>query len=614
MKPMRLLVLAGLIGAPTLARAEAPVWHRAAHVATRLEADGRYDTIQSWDVTAETPSAAHVAAQQSFGFSGELEDVALLEAYTSKQDGRREAVAPDAILHQGLAAGVTYPSFSDWQVRTIVFPDVEPGDTVHFMIERKARQALFLGQFESTLHIGPASNIDAADIAIDMPAGMQLRVAATDLAEGAPLEADGRLIRHWHLDRADGPDGSQVGLQVSSFASYAALGDAFAAGAWPKAAPTPAIRTRADAITADADGPEDKARLLYEYVARQIRYVGVQAGAARVVPHDAETVLRLGYGDCKDHVALLMALLAAEDIDAEPALISTHSHYDLSPTPTLDLLDHVIIYLPDFDLYADSTSPFAPFGVLPFSEYGKPVILARRSGSTVERVPPLPPGLAAARARTDLTVGADGTVTGATVTTAEGPSAITLREVAASIEDEGPGIAAQDQLRRLGTPGEGDFSFATPLDLGDSYGLKADFTLEDKLADGQDDHFTLPGGLTVLSRGAAFLLGEDATDHGGHLCYAGQQAETIRMHLPKGIGITLLPHDVALAGGYASYQASYATEGNTLVVHRDFTLATPHPLCTPAEYEAMRPVLLAARRDTRAELSIARSVTIGSAR
>ncbi len=267
---------------------------------------------------------------------------------------------------------------------------------------------------------------------------------------------------------------------------------------------------------------------------------------------------------------------------------------------------------PDLDRYADSTSPFAPFGVLPFSEYGKPVILARLAGSSIARVPPLPPDLAFARTRTEVDLAADGTVTGDTVTRADGPSAITLREVASSIEDEGPGIAAENQLRRLGTPGEGDFSFATPLDPGESYGLRAHFTLDDKFDDADDDRFVLPGGLTVLSRGTAFLVADDPDEGGGHLCYAGEQVETINLHLPKGIVITVLPRALDLSAGFARYRASYATKGDMLTVKRVFSVTTPHPLCTEAEFDAMRPVLVAARHDSRTELAVGRTLTVGT--
>ena len=203
-------------------------------------------------------------------------------------------------------------------------------------------------------------------------------------------------------------------------------------------------------------------------------------------------------------------------------------------------------------------------------------------------------------------------MTGETATTAEGPSAITLREVASSIEDEGPAFAAEDQLRRLGTPGSGGFSFETPLELGDSYGVQGHFTLEDKFADGAEDRFPVPGGLTVLTRGGSFLVSEDAVDHGSHLCYAGTQLETIHLDLPKPSASPRCRSQVSITGGFAHYQATYLTEGDSVLVQRELTITAPHPLCTRAEYEAMRPVLLAARHDTRAELAVARQVTLGA--
>ena len=173
-----------VLAAP-MARAEEQVWHRTAHIATRLEANGLYDTTQVWDVTADTLSAARITAQQSFGFSRELEDVTVLEAYTRKADGRIEEVAPEAIMDQAVSAGVSYPSFSDWQARTIIFPDLSAGDTAHFVLRRKAKLALFPGQYESSLRIGPVENVAAADIAISAPDGLDLGVDRQPPRRGA---------------------------------------------------------------------------------------------------------------------------------------------------------------------------------------------------------------------------------------------------------------------------------------------------------------------------------------------------------------------------------------------------------------------------------------------
>ena len=38
-----------------------------------------------------------------------------------------------------------------------------------------------------------------------------------------------------------------------------------------------------------------------------------------------------------------------------------------------ECFDHVIVWLPEFATYDDPTAHAAPFGVLPYAEYGKPV-------------------------------------------------------------------------------------------------------------------------------------------------------------------------------------------------------------------------------------------------
>ena len=87
------------------------------------------------------------------------------------------------------------------------------------------------------------------------------------------------------------------------------------------------MQALADRLTAGAAEQREVALRLYHYVASEIRYVAAFLGDGRVVPRDAETVLAEGWGDCKDHSALLQALLAAKGIEAQPALISLRDTY-----------------------------------------------------------------------------------------------------------------------------------------------------------------------------------------------------------------------------------------------------------------------------------------------
>ena len=93
------------------------------------------------------------------------------------------------------------------------------------------------------------------------------------------------------------------------------------------------------------------------------------------------------YGDCKDHAALLEALLAAAGIDSTGALINSDNAYRLPRVPTLGVFNHVITYVPSLDLYLDSTAESIAAGYLPSSDLGKPVLLTseRQDGARRRR-------------------------------------------------------------------------------------------------------------------------------------------------------------------------------------------------------------------------------------
>ena len=140
---------------------------------------------------------------------------------------------------------------------------------------------------------------------------------------------------------------------------------------------------------------------------KNIRYVLVFLGASGISPNPAPTVLRNKYGDCKDHVALMMALLRAKGIASEQVLISMGNMYRLPARPVL-LFNHVMLYLPEFGLYTDPTAPSSAFGVLPIGSYDKPVLHISETGGRLARTPPMKLEDPTTTSRTAMTVGTDG--------------------------------------------------------------------------------------------------------------------------------------------------------------------------------------------------------------
>ena len=585
------------------ASAADPLWHRSAVLAYRVGADGTASADEVWDVRADSRSVAHSIAQQSYSYVADLEDVELIEAYTLKQDGTKTPVGAGAVLPLAVTTTAAAPQFSATVSRTIVFPAVDAGDTVHYVLRRRGVATLFPGHLTLALAPGPRANLDRVDISLAIPGGLDVRIATAGLEEISPESApEVARTRRWRLSAAgSGP----VTLEASSLPGYAALGDAYAQRAWPQSQPGPAVRALAERLTAGASTPREQARRLYDYVAAEIRYVALFFGQGRIVPRPAETVLAEGFGDCKDHTALLQALLAAKGIASYPALLSLRETYVLPEVAGLSALDHVITYVPALDLYLDTTAPFAPFGLLPPDEYDKPVVLALPTGSRLARIPPMQAGAMRVVTRTRAQIGEDDVVSGETVTVAAGPQAIELRSMAAWVEGRGTAIAAAAKLRQLGTPGTGSFDFGPPGNEAGEYRMAARFILDEPLTDEGEAPFPIPGGLRVFERPGRLLVGRP-TEEGGRACYPGRETEEVALELPSGTRLASVPKDVSLTLGGASYMSHYSVADGVLRVQREFAVETAHQSCTAAEYGLMRGVLAAARRDQRVQIALIR--------
>ena len=103
---------------------------------------------------------------------------------------------------------------------------------------------------------------------------------------------------------------------------------------------TDKVRAQADQITAGVTDRREQAHAgSTNGSGQRIRYVGVEVGTGTLLPHEAETVLTNGYGDCKDHVVLFSALLKAKGIKSEFVLINLGNNYSLPTTAVVGELE-----------------------------------------------------------------------------------------------------------------------------------------------------------------------------------------------------------------------------------------------------------------------------------
>jgi hypothetical protein len=276
--------------------------------------DGSSVTLTEVQRKIETQQGIEMLGEQRITYNSTLENVEVLEAYTLLADGTRVNVEPDKIRTQDDVDADGSNIYSDTKVKLIIFPKVEVGATVYFKSRAQQHTPDFPGHFYTENY-------------------------------------------------------------ASSFKTYAEVGRSYQERAYPKTQITPDIQALANQLTQYSKSDKDKVRKLYNWVAHNIRYVGIYLGAGGVVPHDAQSILTNRYGDCKDHVVLLEALLRAVGIESSPALINAQRTYILPKLATTGVFDHVITYVPSLDLFLDSTSRFAPMGTLPNSDMQKPVVI-----------------------------------------------------------------------------------------------------------------------------------------------------------------------------------------------------------------------------------------------
>jgi len=126
-----------------------------------------------------------------------------------------------------------------------------------------------------------------------------------------------------------------------------------------------------------------------ERLHREVRYTGVEFGAARLIPEYPAETLRRRFGDCKDKSTLLVAALRASGIEAYLALLAAGDDQDVSPDlPGMGLFDHAIVYVPGAqDLWIDATAEYSRVGTLPPADADRLALVIRAGTKSLIRTP-----------------------------------------------------------------------------------------------------------------------------------------------------------------------------------------------------------------------------------
>ncbi|MCC2600690.1 DUF3857 domain-containing protein [Sphingobacterium sp. FBM7-1] len=144
-------------------------------------------------------------------------------------------------------------------------------------------------------------------------------------------------------------------------------------------------------LTKDINLPKEKAKRLYKYMQDKTRYISIQVGIGGIEPFPAETVDRLGYGDCKALVNYMQSLLDIVDIPSYYCIVEAGTYKRDVTADFANAADgnHIILCIPfeNDTTWLECTNQKIPFGFLSDFTDDRLVIACSAEGGKILRTP-----------------------------------------------------------------------------------------------------------------------------------------------------------------------------------------------------------------------------------
>jgi len=590
-----------------------PGWETVSSEQTiEVRKDGSFTREAASTVLVTHPRALSFIGQRRFVFSESMQKHEVLEAYTLKKTGEKLPVAPASMFtrSEALAGNLNAPIFDDRRVTTVVFPNVEVGDRLYSRTRLTQTTPYFPGYFSAALFFIQQAIWRDVKVSLSAPADFPLVVKTSLIEEQRPVLSGGKRTWTWrfanHTARIVEPQAVNVTLSqpyilASSFKDYGELAAAYKARARDKSVVTPEIQKLADELTAGLSDKREQTKRLYQWVARNVRYVAMALGDGGYVPHDAASVLANRYGDCKDHVVLLEALLAAKGIDSTAVLIDTRPNYELPGVPILAAFNHAINYIPSLDLYVDSTNRHAPFGVLPLADSDKPVIHAA-AYKGIQRTAPTGASNVI-RSKTTLALAEDGSASGELRLETQDITAINMRALTSVIAPANTGDFVAQNLAKNGIAGSGTMAWSDDLETG-RHSITVSYKTSNFLNTAGPSAFAMQPALAVLpslhsTMQTTVSSTERKTPYG---CASLTVSEEYEIAVPETIKVVALPSGLTKEALDISYRSTYQLDGKTVRVTRKVESKPGANICTAERFNELRLFFQAVNADLKSQV------------
>lgn len=555
-------------------------------------------------------AAVSSMSQQARSYSSSRERLDVVSAWTQRPDGQRVDVDARAIREVDEYPADQSAIYSDQKLKVTIFSNVEPGARLHLHTRKTIHTPLYPGAFMHWEAFVPNAIYKDVVIELTHPGGLDLHVDARGLVDESEKTSTNEVTVHryrYQQIQAQAAEQDSVSwhdfvpyFHASTFASVQALAAQYAKSAASREAVTPEIQRLAEAITAGIEDPLEQARAIYEWVVREIRYVGIYLEDSGVVPNSAAQILLNRYGDCKDHNTLLVSLLRARNIEAQAALVNAGESFVLPRLGIMTSLNHVITYIPRWNLFLDSTDRLTPFAMLPLSVMGKPAVLT--GDQRIVQTPVTTSLDNRVISKISMKILPSGHIEGQSASELQGPLSTGVRNYLSEYDGESRSEMVRRQLAAYGLTGHGEYEFDGVWNLANPMHLTTRFLLDPLTNFPGEGAFSIPSGLAPSGLGGVAASSPPVTRRHPFFCSSMAIEETYTIEMPSEARISRIPDNTLYEDDTIRYEAVYARTANGLELRRRLTMDWAHHVCDPTVNPRFNRLLDVIRRDLRNQI------------
>jgi len=592
----------------------------------RFEKDGTGVRDINFRVRVQSEAALERLGQLVFSYTSANENLDIDFVRVDKPDG--SSITSSAADIQDLSAPLAReaPIYTDVRQKHVTVRSLRPGDVLEYHCVWHVHTPLAPNHFWLAEDFTNPESLIVLDeqVEVNVPAESKVKLKTATGFEPVIKEQDARRIYSWkyaNLKRVEKDEKAEAAkkkaddddepkppqIQMTTFQSWDQVGQWYADLQKDRIVPDEKIRAKTDELLRGRTTDTDKVEALYQYVARNFRYVSLSLGQGRYQPHAAADVYANQYGDCKDKHTLLSSMLIAAGLRAYPALMNS-SHKIDADMPSPGQFDHVITAVPlaGETLWMDTTAEVAPFRLISPQLRDKKALLVPTTGpARLETTPAEPPFLSTQVLEIEGQVNDLGKLSGHTRMVVRGDAELFLRIIFRNTPKNDWKKLGYYLSMMSGERGQevSEIKPSEPADFTNPFEVSYDFTNDDFLDwSSKKLKVELPLPSVRLN-----MVDADKEDSKKPIQLGAPIDVTyrIKLSLPAQYQ-TRLPLPLKVTRDYAEYSSSYKLEGNTLVAERKFRLRQ-HEL-PAARVQDYRAFVAAARADEAQMISLETSV------